>query len=522
MKKLAKILSVLLTVAMLFSLMACTVTPDAPNDGENNGEDGEDGEENIKQALYTELADKIVTSAITRLEEVKSVKFSVTVSGKSYAKENNASENLFGSAEVLLSDVNGRAALHITLISEAENMGITVNNVTELKLISGFSYIREYTYGSRATAETVAELKNSTKWLKQQDRTGITERSYGELLSLMKDALAGESLDEIKADIVGQLKDGGFEGGKLEWTYDAAPDVTKLLNYLKSIKETDTVVKLINGLISELGGAVTVEGIIAEIVSWDGKTVNQAFADIEAYTVAEGMGTLQEIWDGFVSSDLFEQLASAMGMPEEIKAEMKAIKLADILEVYGEYTVADVIYTLMASQSEEPEYGAEAEIDGDGEFDGEFEEVVFPEPTAPVLEAPEGFMLSLIGELTPILNITLRDMGTDVYKLLYDIFGIELDPKAKADKLAFTVSAEIDTESGEIKGVRIGADIDVTVVDVSYYESLETGYYQKVTRATNVQLKANGAMKEVSGEEATVAIPSADMIENDFDVPFYE
>lgn len=374
MKKLAKLLSVLLTVAMLFSLMACTVTPDAPNDGENNGEDGE---ENIKQALYTELADKIVTSAITRLEEVKSVKFSVTVSGKSYSKENNASENLFGSAEVLLSDVNGRAALHITLISEAENMGITVNNVTELKLINGFAYTREYTYGSRATAETVAELKNSTKWLKQQDFTGITERSYGEVLSLMKDALAGESLDEIKADIVGQLKDGGYEGSKLEWTYDAAPAITELLNYLKSIKETDTVVKVINGLISELGGTVTVEGIIAEILSWDGKTVNQAFADIEAYTVAEGMGTLQEIWDGFVSSDLFEQLASTMGMPEEIKAEMKAFKLADILEVYGEYTVADVIYTLMASQSEEPEYGAEAEIDG------ESEEVVFPEPSVP-------------------------------------------------------------------------------------------------------------------------------------------
>ncbi len=42
MKTFAKLLSVLLTVAMLFSFAACTVTPENPDNGENNGEGGEE------------------------------------------------------------------------------------------------------------------------------------------------------------------------------------------------------------------------------------------------------------------------------------------------------------------------------------------------------------------------------------------------------------------------------------------------------------------------------------------------
>ena len=508
MKKLAKLLSVLLTVAMLFSLMACTVTPDAPNDGENNGE----GElENKNETAYAQLSDKIVTSAITKLESAKSVKFSGVI--KLEEKDGYAGSEEYENevaVTVTVSEINGKLAVYAKTVGSQSFGEAELVMITETTYAGGYVYSRTYYYPVGSDEDEIAMAMENALWTRDYDNMGITGLSIEELSDIVKSLVTDEALSGLKAEIVKQLEASAGTNGKLELSYDLAPDIARILDYLKTVKGTDTLGKIINDALAAVAPELTVEKLIAAVLACESKTVSEALAELEAYTVSEGMGTLQEIWDGFVSSPSFDMLVSMMEMPEDVVAVMKAFKLADIINVYGEYTVADVLYTVMASQSEEPEDDYEYEGDGDDEFDGEFEEItpVPPTPSSPVMKAPEGFMMSLLGEVIPMLNVTFDQMGMDVYEFIYVTFGIDVYPETKANKLEFKVYADFDTESGELTAVGFGADIDVE--NKSYYYD-----YDEETRVEGIgtlKLKIEFAISEIPDSAAVIEIPADNMI----------
>jgi len=196
-------------------------------------------------------------------------------------------------------------------------------------------------------------------------------------------------------------------------------------------------------------------------------------------------------------------------MPDEVKAQMVAFKIADILSVYGEYTVADVIYTVVASNADSEEG------DSTDEFNGEFDEIN-PDTSAPVLKAPEGFMMSLIGDVIPMLNTTFADMGIDIYGFIEETLGIEIDSNSKANKLEFSASVEFDTATGSIKLIDLGMNVDLSAkatVPGEYDEALDE--YTQIVGTANVKAELEISVKEISGNAAAIEAPSADKIEAD-------
>lgn len=519
MKIMAKLLSVLLTVAMLFTLAACTVTPENPNDDPNNGNNG--GQETDKKALYAELADKFVTGAFNQLETVKSIKF--TLGGKlNLSEDYEGEENDFlyaqeVRAEFTVSEINGKLALYAymtateevdeyTELPEGDEAAKWEYSVQEIILKDGVSYTRTYEYYDTDTDIEIEAMRAVSLWTVGVDENGITAMSFTDAATKAKEFFDESTLAELKKEVAKQLEENGTTDGKVNIVLDAAPYITDVLEYLKTVKNTDTVGKVLNDALKEIDPELTVEKIIAALLAFDTKTVNEAVAELEEYTVSEGLGTLQEMWDGFVASEAFVKLAELLNIPDEVKAEMIAFKISDVLAEYGEHTVADIIYTLVVMNSE-PEYDSPAEEDGE-EFDGEFEDIGSGQSTA-VMEAPEGFMLGLVNEILPMLNTTFGDMGTDIYGFIEEAIGIKIDSDTAANKLALSVSAEFDTTSGAINDMSLSINVDLdTVANGDNGESELKG-------KANLTMNVDFALKEISGDAAVIDAPTNDMLKGD-------
>ena len=514
MKFFVKLTSVFLMLAMMLTFVACnalTLDPDKSGEDDNEEEIG-----NTNENFYPELSEKIVASVFTKMEKAKTLKFSgvikngVTVDGVTSNNQTNVT--------VTVSKTDGKLFIYAIadtklVLDETETV-----NVSEVMLAGGYVYLRDYYYPADAEGAEIEAVKENAFWTRDYDTFGISDLTFEEVISVLKENTDGEIMTVLKEEIVKQLEAGAATEGKLNFTYDLASDITAVLDYLRAVKNTDTVGKVINDALATVDPSLTVEMMVASILACESKTVNEAVAEIEAYTVSKGIGTLQEIWDELVAYNGFDKVVAILGITEDVKAQMETFKIADMLTVYGEYTVADVIYTFMVSMDAETDQGKDDGYAGDGEFDGEFDEFE-PAPSSPVLEAPEGFMMSLVADMITILNTSFADMGTDIYGFIYQMLGMEIYPESKVDCFALTVLVEFDAKSGEMTGIAFGVDIDAATKTAYYDYDENTGEEIKSFVNTSVKLQINISLTEILENMGVIQVPSDDMIA---DIPFEE
>jgi hypothetical protein len=90
----------------------------------------------------------------------------------------------------------------------------------EFILKDGYSYERSYQYFDVNTDAEIEAKMAATHWTRDYDTTGITEISFSEAVSVLKEALDGETLTALKEEVATQLEASGSTDGKLTLTYD--------------------------------------------------------------------------------------------------------------------------------------------------------------------------------------------------------------------------------------------------------------------------------------------------------------
>lgn len=373
-----KLLSLLLVFLMIFALVACDDKDSDDDDDDDNGGNGSSiitpggdiggnggngGNGNVDKTEGLTLSNAF----IEQFEAAKSVKadidFALVASTDTWYFDGSQNQN-----DISYTDVKGDITITVAkndsglfdakidaTLSERYNKTAEYDVMPEqtiLWFVDGVVYVYDEDLDAYMVTEVVTEE--------------IKTQIEGVIAVLTKDITITDDeknavLKELGFAVVStfDIKD---NKGSISVDYKAAYD--KLAAYIKALDlENDTVRKVLDDALKLVDDELTSAKLVAELERVSNLTVNEALAEIDKYLTDNYDTTLQGIYDTIVNDarilTLLNNIDTMMGdseelVPNEIIAQLKAIKIADLVEEAGvaDIKIIDVIMSFFSDGEE--------------------------------------------------------------------------------------------------------------------------------------------------------------------------
>lgn len=462
MKITKRILSLLLVLALAFSIVACGEPKpcdehiDENNDGVCDREGC--GELIPGKAVSEAIATSYVEAVFDMVETAKTISFVAEIdttitSGAFRDKAGNLmtigeeDEKIIidGTANFTISYIEERVDFKCELSLTADVAG-EIQEINEaIYFIDGVLYtqaVNDVWYGERITAEMlmsmlppeVAELLSGIDL--DSIITAPTEEDVAELKSQINDAING--MFKVNED------------GSIGIGFDYAELINPYLQSIKAIDGEDTIASVVNPYLMSAGVTTTLESLIDAFSLSGTKTVGELYSALNVYLTQNTGKNLQGIFDEIMAiPELKQALVMAELCTEAEFEELKAIKLDTAIADYTALTVDE----LLLSTSEEGETPNTV-----AELGAMIKTVV----TTPLSEM-EGF-----SELEATMDFTTLDSANDYFSIKLDKeLGFE-EIKAGSE-LVFTTLMDTATQRNIVYYSTVSVDFafEISITAIS-------------------------------------------------------
>ena len=271
---------------------------------------------------------------------------------------------------------------------------------------------------------TVAKVKELAQ--KLFDGLGMTDEELNEALnSIGKGIIDSFNIKDNKGSVTVDMKDG----------------LEAVLDYIVALDlETTTVGDVINDVLALIDESLTIESIIETEAAIYAMTVSEAIDALDQYlTVNQGI-TLQQLYVTVLSNEqivsILKENMMANGQMTEVEFEqsLAALKLTDVKTLIPEEIANVTIYELIADSMATGEGGTYPSLE---ESLGSATALL--NMTLAELEASEEFGIPFSEMQAAFAGVTVNE--------LYVQLDVELKGIFKLDKIKFTFTADVSTES---------------------------------------------------------------------------
>ena len=366
---------------LCMSLCLTTVSMSVGCDNIRNAFNSSDSasDEVITEEQATVLADSYFEGVLATLDNMKSFKFTMSVSGETQTipvgQGGEATEDADSSTiDVRIDAVISQQAIQLK-VSEASKdyqyddngnvISITDEMFVDESIVTAeYTYNRSYYYDIGATEEEIANIANTEKWYKvettlEEDISVSIEETFGELpVELIKKLLATKEVKQAKEAVVAAIKDaiadeilaGHIKNGKVAYEEDFADDVNAIITFLENIDENkDTLGKVINRVLATVAPGITVEAVLGQIKAYTKMTVSEALTAIDDMLTTNYQTNLQAIKDAIVNSEIADVLfTDAFAFDAETIQVIKDWKVESLKTgEYKDVVLGDLINTFL-------------------------------------------------------------------------------------------------------------------------------------------------------------------------------
>ena len=472
MKAFKKILTLLLALALAFSVVACgEIKPCEEHIDENN--DGVCDRENcgelipgkaVSEAVATTYVDAVfeaIESAktITLTAEIDTTIIKGALRDKTgnlmYSYIKDKAVEILGVAEMTLSFNEEKLDFKCQLDLTAKEGEKSEQIHEAVCFIDGILYkkaVNDVWYGERISTEDIMEM------LPEAARDILAGVDFDSLVIAPKEEDFAKIRNAINEAVGGMFtvnSDGSIGIG-----FDLAEKINPYISALKAIDGEDTIASVVNPYLMSMGITSTFEELV-DVVSASGKrTVGELYSALNVYLTQETGKNLQGIYDEIMAIEgVKAALITAEVCDEAGFEQIKAIKLDDVIAEYSTLTVDRLAATLFGEGVTIAQLGAQIKAIAMTPF-AEF----------------EGFSV-----IETALDLTSCETA-------YGYFNINLD------------------ENG-FSGLSIGSDISFkTVVEMDAKKGVE--YYSVLS----VDLDFDINIISISAEETTITLPEGVVI----------
>ncbi len=551
-----KLLALLLAMAMLFCLTACSFVPstddckdghvdsdgdekcdvckkDMPNDDGDDGGDGNDGNGGDGDDSY--LAPTISEAIAAQLEAAKSMKIDFSFSFESvydgytdYEDENGDTviekEDDIDKIDVAFSIVlsktelglNAKITLTETEYEDDEDGNLTPDVMTDtIYLIDGSLY--NFDDDLEAYVETMIPSLDGI----------MSGASVSTIIVEMASALFEEleiSEEDREALIaeIGKAITAIFEiiDKKGDFNLDFKPYLDDLFAYVEKIDvETMTLEALIDDALALVDEELTIAALLDKVKSLASLTVAEALTELDAWLTENYETTLQGIYDEIVADEKVEQLVrmylEMMGTESgepiadgDVKAfldELKAVKIDEFIAAYvnPDMVLYDLIMTFVSSMGGSTEPAPEPNPNNPGDSyddDGGMGGIVFvsdglmdEEPSYPPIN-------TLFGVIADCLDLTLaeveEDMGTPFFTSIKEACAaIKINALNTSSSISFT-------DGFALSELALSAKLDI---DAEYAYGLDETKTEKLSFNFDYSFK----ISDISDSAVEITLPAS-------------
>ena len=205
----------------------------------------------------------------------------------------------------------------------------------EAYLVDGYAYIVAEQGDQKMGVKTSESI-----FALLADEMGVEET---EVKSLFATAFAEAEKVGIPADLLNEFMELSIVEPSEEKTetsmtitYDYKSVINNLIGNVTGITETTTIAQFIDSMLTDLNSDMTCEKLLDKVASYGAKTVKEVKAEIEK----EFGVTAEELLAKVQSDDVVSILNE---MEEGLGDQVKAFKLSDIMDVYGDMTIDQLI-----------------------------------------------------------------------------------------------------------------------------------------------------------------------------------
>lgn len=551
-----KLFALLLLLAMLFCLTACSFIPSTddcasghvdkdgdekcdvckkamPNDDDDDDDDddgdsgdGGNGGGNIDDSY---LAPTISEAIAAQLEAASSMKIDFSFSADSLYDGYNDYYDENGELVVEEYDDVDKVDVELSLILSKTESGFNLMLTAEYTeyyegedepdvekmsayLIDGSFY--QYDEDLGAYVETMIPSLDGLM------STPSTPAAVTEMLSalLAQLEISEEDRDALISGI-GEIITGIFEivDKKGDFNIDFKPYLDDLFAYVEGIDvETKTLESLIDDILHLADEELSVEALLDEIKSLASLTVAEALTELDAWLTENHETTIQGIYDTIVADERVEQLVRTymgmLGVPEgddpiteaDIQAfldELRAVKVDEFIAAYvdTDMVLYDFIMTLISSMGGSTEPAPEPNPNAPG---GSYEDDGFVDigtmPVGDELEDEEPSyppINTLFGVIADYLDLTLAEVEESMGA---SIFTTMKESFAGVTINALSTSSSISfTDTFALSELSFGAKVDVAT---------SLPYEIDNTKTVNTAFKLDFDFKISSISDSTVDI----------------
>lgn len=283
-----------------------------------------------------------VTILSETLESVKSFKASVDM-------ECTVSDVLTSSidGDFLVSISDSGVDMHCSL---AVVVDYAIETEEDVNSSMEFYMIDDYVYAYNAADNTYMKSPATISELLASYLTGagVSLEEVAAYAQELKSAFS--EMDVTMDDVLAEMQDrASLSDNVLYWEADYKDAVNEAIDYVATYDIQKTLEAVVNEALAKVDPALTSSEILDSI---------GMMGDLKIETLLESadeewLETAQEAYDAVLSEEAIVSLLLEEGFTQADIAKMKAVKIADVLEAYSEYTVNEVLAMLFAENSEE-------------------------------------------------------------------------------------------------------------------------------------------------------------------------
>ncbi len=360
MSKLARLLTVLLCLAVALSLFACSDDPDTggpeegylpdgggePDGGVNPDEGGEqpDGGGDLYEGELdpeqTKRAEELIATLVGSFSELNTFEFTVRLSA--YQKDGGYTDER-GNTDGTEDKLTESGGAYGILAARTENgVDVKVESAEDASmpvyLIDGVGYVYdfdEHSYRQAAEGEAELELAISTA---------------------VASALSSEDAISVGAGLSG----GKFtaQGNTLTYAVDLSREPNEIIDYLAGIDPNEqTFADVLNFVLDTYGAGVTLQELLADMVAAGNRLTVAEVLDAADAFLTDNLGiTLQQLWAQLLGTPEVQQLIyELLGIEPEVISGLKNVPLRVLLVSYLDKTIdecVDILLKLLNGESE--------------------------------------------------------------------------------------------------------------------------------------------------------------------------
>ncbi len=317
------------------------------------------GETSSNSSGVTLTKDVAMTNLTETIENSKSFKVDLDCE---YAATGENTITVDGEIIVSLGDDGADMKATITVIAEdaikgMNSAGEIVSSEDSSSTISLY-LIDDYAYNYDAQTNTYMKSTVSLSQLIDGALTdaGLTATQVGSYIAELETVLTQAGVTE-EAVLSALKESASVSENAMSWSGDYKDEVNSVIDFLGNYDTNKTLETALNEALTAMGANTNVDAILDSVGAIGTLKVSEAVATVNAYLTLNYQTNLQAIWDAALADETVVAALQEAGLSSEMIAQLKTIKIADLVTAYGEMTMDDVLAMVISMTQTETTTG---------------------------------------------------------------------------------------------------------------------------------------------------------------------